>query len=425
MYNYYTDTILKIDIALICIIVLLGFIIVIYSAVQQGGRGRRSRALFAIKKNVYELVLSGRKITDKAQLSVIAGASTRQFLDIVTNKNRGAVFFNESEQKIFMEYFLTPEKILAIEKMAGNRANKWRRIEAIMALGYTSVASSAETLEKTLHDKDEDIAYFSIIALGQLKTARSAEILLDFLQKKRFCRYKIASVLEGFPGGISDQLAVLLDDKDEDVRLWAMKILSKFRPQKYVKKIEAFTEDRSADMRADACDCLGEIKDKTSAPAVKKCLGDDTWFVRMKAVRALSSILGEKSIPEIKDMINDGSLSVIDSVKSVMAEHIEASLPYLEGFLRGKDELAQKIAAEVLELRGYVSRFFKDILAATEGNARAMKFLECLVKSKAHAGLEAALISLEDGERSRIMEIIKVIDPEFARHIEQRIMEGS
>ncbi len=360
MYNYHTNLILAIDAVLFMILVLLSIITALFAVIAEHLKNRRNRALLNIKRNVYELSLSGQKTSDKACLPVSAEITMRQFLDVATNRNREAVFFNEAEQEAFKNCFLSPEKISEIEKIAGRPRNKWRRINAILSLGYAEVHSAEKTLKKALYCKDEDIAYFSIIALGQIRTLTCAKILLDFLKKHKFYRYKIVSILESFPPDIADEVIKLTEDKDHSVRLWAIRLLSKLKAVQYIKKVEHLAADESEEVRAAACECLGALGSKEARDVLIRRLQDDLWLVRSQAIRALSKVMGKECLPDIIGKINDASLSVLESVKDVLIEHIDAAMPYLENVLSGKDEVAKRIAVEALEFSGRFLKTKKD-----------------------------------------------------------------
>ena len=357
-HNYHTDLVIKIDFVLLLASILLTIIIILYSAAREYRDRRRRRGLLNIKKNVYEMALSGR---EDLCIPAASGASAQQFLDVATNRLREVVFFNSEEQEIFKHCFITPERIAEFERIAKVSGNKWRRIEAILALGYTHAESAVDSLEETLHSKDDDMSYFSVIALGQIRTAKSAKALLEVAKMSSFARYKIAAVLEGFPAQTAEEIIALKTDADPALRVWALNLLSKFRPARFRGEIEDMTGDASADVRAAACYCLGELGGHESKKALLKCLSDDFWLVRANAVMALSKVMGADCLPEIVNLINDGSLSVIESVKNVMALHIEKSLPYVEKIFRGEDGLAKKVATEALEQAGYDPKTLKPV----------------------------------------------------------------
>lgn len=350
IYNYYTDLVIKIDLLLLAASVSLSLITILYSIVNDHLDKRRSAGLLNIKRHVYELTLSEKEM--QVCMPVTTQATPRQFLDVQTNRNR-SVFFNASEQEAFMRCFVSTEKVAEIEKTARGAKNKWRRVEAILALGYTGTGDAAKILKNTIFSRDEDISYFSIVALGRLKSNEAAKILLDFVRKKPSGRYEVTPALGDFPPETADEVMALTKSGDPELRTWAVELLSAYKPSHYRKEIEALTQDESAGVRAAACYCLGKLSGSESRDVLRKLLKDDFWLVRSNAVKALSEVMGAESIPDVIGLINDGSLSVIDSVREAMAKHIERALPYIEKMHRGWDELAKRIAAEALDKAGY------------------------------------------------------------------------
>ncbi len=274
------------------------------------------------------------------------------FLDIATNRQKYTIFFNESEQQLFKEHFITADKIKALESLAKRSRNKWRRVEAIIALGYTQTDSALDILEESLYSKDEDISYFSALAIGKISTMRSVGILMGFLKEKPLLRRKIASILETLSPDITDEVIKFADDADPEVRVWAARLLFRSVSKKHIHKVEAMTQDALPDVRAAACASLAKLNDKDAKELLLNRLKDDTWFVRMNAVRALSKLFGKDSISQIIELLNDGSLLVLDSVRQALADNIEAALPYIHKIFEGTDELAKKICREAIEESG-------------------------------------------------------------------------
>lgn len=420
MPNYFTDLILKIDLALLGAIILFVIIIIVYALIREYDWRRRCSKLSSIKNQLYELTFPGKKIDKQICLPVLSEVTPQLFLDVMTNRTRGAVFFNEAEQKILKHCFASAQRLERIGKIARTSWNKWRRVEAILSLGYAQDESCLGTLKESINSKGIDISYFSIIALGQIRSVASAKILLDFLKRRRLYQYKIFSVLEIFPVQIAEEVVGLIDDKDPQVRAWSLKLISRLEAEQYLKKIEEMTLDKSEYVRAAACDCLGGFGRKGSKDALARCLRDDSWLVRVVAVKALSKAMGEECIPEIMGLINDASLSVIDSVKSVVTEYIEAALPYVEKFLHSNDEIARRVAIEALEVSGYITKLFKNILAVSEEEKKAaMRLLEGLILSHAHFGLQVALAGFGEEKRKKILGIIREISKDMADYLEE------
>lgn len=422
MYNYHTELIFRIDIILLYLFLAITLYTIVYVIIKDISGKLRNRRLVNIKKNVYELALSGKSLDANLCFPVISEITNQQFLDAATNRKREAVFFNESEQEILKHCFVSPERITKIERLALTSFNKWQRIEAILSLGYAQVERSVNILKKTINDKDADIAYFSIIALGQIRNPDSARALLGFLKKRNFYRNKIFSVLEAFPPEITEEVIKLTDVSDVGVRIWAIDLIGRFKAVRYQKKIEELAGDKSGEVRAAACRCLGDLGRKDSKDILVKCLSDNFWLIRVCAVQALSKVLGKECLSEVTKRINDSSLSVIDSVKDVMIEHIEAALPIIEKFLSGGDEIAKRIGIEALGVTGYSVNILKGVLVS-EGKDKVLftRLLEGLIKVQAHSGLEGSLRGFPPDDQNRLFDIIGKIDAELALRIKQNI----
>ena len=422
MYSYHTDLIWVVDKILLYLVILTGLFTIFYSIAKEYRWKKHSRALLNIKKNVYDLAFSGKKIDNNICLPIASEITQQQFLDVTTNRNREVVFFNEAEQNILKSCFVSVEKLEAIEKIAAFSWNKWRRVEAILTLGYAQVNSSVNTLKKTINDQDTEISYFSIIALGQIKNISSAKILLDFIRKRPFYRYRIFSLLESFPPEIAAEVIGLADNIDHEVRSWAIKLICKLKALQYSDKIEGFTGDKSAQVRACACDCLGEFGSKDSAGVIIKCLTDDFWMVRVSSVKALFKVLGKDGLPDIMGRINDGSLAVIESVKALITGNIEICLPYVEKFLYGNDEIARRVSVESLEASGYIVKLLKNILTGhAKDKDMATGLLKGLIISRAYAGLQGSLLIISVDGRARLLDIIRNIDQAAADILEKNI----
>jgi hypothetical protein len=419
-YNYHGEIISIIDLILLCASVFLGILIFAYIVIKERADDTRNRKLTEIKENLYRLFLSGKPVS--ARDKTASNATVQQFVDVETNRRRDAVFFNQYEQDIFKKCFLTADTIKTLEETAKKSRNKWRRIEAIIALGLWGDESVVTILQEALKSKDPDISYFAILAVSQTKKMFPAIALLNLLKRDPNSRRKVVAALEYFPQEISDEIIKLTRDPDPAVRYWSLRLLVKFKPVKYRIDIEKLTKDESPDVRAAACDCLGDIGNNESAETIKRCLRDDVWFVRMHAVRALSKLIGEESVAAIIDLLNDGSLYVLDSVKNVMTVYIRAALPYVKTLLEGTDALAKKICLEAMENSGYFGELIKKVSAEGEGKpSEERKLFENTVRAGAHFGIEAALEKIDSASRDRVLRLIKKIDAPLAEHFEKKL----
>jgi len=406
-YNYYSDIVWAIDWALVFIIILTSAVILLYAAAKDRRWNRRRDGLLGIKKDLYEMVLSGKDPSYPACQLFISSVTPQQFMDIVTNRNKTAVFFNAAEQGFLKNCFAIPKQIERLERTAKFSLNKWRRIEAILCLGYIGKKETIGIIKKALSGRDSDIIYFAIISLGQIRTKESARALLKYLRKNRSNSYKIISILEGFPAEITDDIFELVRDRDPDVCQKAATLLSKFDTSPYIKELKDLVRDDSAGIRAAGCDCLASCricKEETTG-ILKACLKDDNWLVRRHAVLALEKVMGNKAIEEVIDMINDVSWLVVDAVRDVMIAHVERAVPYMEKFLKGSYDIAKKYSLSALEESGYLAKLLKNTASDIDKD-RALHLVELIVKAGYLSSIESAVSTLEPATRSKIAGIL-------------------
>lgn len=405
MYDYYSDIVWWINGMLLIISVITSFAIFYCAQIKEFLWNKRREALLDIKKNVYEMVLAGEKSTEKVCYPITVNITPEQFIDIETNRKIDIAFFNENEREFLKKCFVTPQRVASLTKMAGRSRNKWRKIEAMLSLGYLKADEAVDVLELSLFSKDKDIVYFAIIALGQIKTMRAAKMLLDVMCKDPANSYKIVSILQDYPPEIVDEVFKLTDYHDPVIRYWAVTLLSKFNPAKYSKKLEKLTHDSSDQVRAAACACLGSMKQDETKDTIIMCLSDISWLVRRSAVLALSKVMKGKSISYVIGLINDASWSVVDAVKEAMIENIEASLPFIENFLAGGEEVPKKYSIYALQNSGYLNKILNEALSGT-ADSRSMNILKGVVRSKIHYGLDAAISGLDPVMRDKALEML-------------------
>ena len=405
MNNYFTDIIFKIDAALL---VFTGFLIVailFFASTKIYFERRRIKKLQIIKKNVYRIVLTEKESVKNETFSA-KYCSLPMFLDVAANRVKEGVFFNDAEQEVFRKMCVSVSRVKKILSTAARSLSKWRRIEAMLFLGYAGISEASQVLKKNLNSSDEDIAYFAAVSLGQIKNIDSARSLLAFLKKNPKFRYKTASFLEQFPKEIVCEVIKLSDDKDHSIRFWAPQILAGLNDPYCIDKMKDLLADKYPEVRASACQCLGAIGDEACVASLRKCLKDESWFVREAAMESLEKILGEGCIPLVVDLIRDNSWVVIDRLKKILAKNITTALPYLENLLLGKDDLSKRISIEIIEISGYVKKLYESLLDNGPAKARAVSILKAMRAQNAK-GLDPDLYSFSPQEQKQIHEILK------------------
>jgi hypothetical protein len=144
----------------------------------------------------------------------------------------------------------------------------------------------------------------------------------------------------------------------------------------------------------------------------------------MNAVGSLSKLAGAEMMGEIAGLIKEDSLLVRGAVKTAMADHIDAALPFIKKILSGSDEPAKKEVIEAIEISGYMTKLFKDIISDDpRRRADAVDLLGSMIKARAHFGVEAELSGLGKAEFAKVMEVLRTIDRPFAEHAAMKIKQ--
>jgi len=346
MGKYYFELIRNADIVLITLNFGLAAVILIYAAIDKWSEGIRYRHLRHIISGLQTLAFKDDNSLINGCTLIMRKSTPFEFSDIL--KRQSKIPSGKFSSQL-MECINDSGKIPGIERTAKKSMLKWRRIEAIVMLGYLNSANALGILEQSLSSKDSDISYFSLISLGHIKNAESAKILLAAVKNRTFAGSKIASILEHFPPVIVEILIKGAEGQDESLRVWSIKLISRFKPKQYANKISVFTDDASPDIRASACECLGEIGEESTKEAVKKCLKDNIWYVRMHATRALESILGPGSISDIAPLLKDDHWFVRENVKDIMVKHFSQARPFIEKFLGETDEDVKRDCVEIMD----------------------------------------------------------------------------
>lgn len=415
MINYHAELIWIIDAVLAAIAAVLVGITVLYAAVKRISERRRNAHLSNIKRNVHSLAGAEKKFTLPV-CPIVMTRNEEEFLDV--EMNRESVLFNTSERELIRECFEVPEKVALIKGMAEGSHNKWKRIEALLSLGYIGSPEAMAILERAVFDADADVAYHSILAMSLIKTRGSAAVLLKALDKNIVSRNKIVSLLDDYPPEIAAEAAPYLRSKDHAVRYWAAKLIARLDPAGYAGRITELLSDASPDVRAAACECAGLSGDSALAVRLKESLSDKAWFVRMHAARALANLTDGSAMRDIVPLINDSSIMVRESVKKIMADDIESAIPFMEKILRGEDELARREAAEAIETSGYAVRIIDGLIDDDPAKSSSSAGLVSAILSvPARSGLISALDEFRGDRRRKIIARIGQIDRDFADHL--------
>src|SRR5262249_53831167 len=184
------------DIILLTLALLLGAGIVVYTPLQAELARHRLDTLRIITGPLWHLPTEPDRVIKATIRNIIDQLTFEQFVAVT---KRRAQFIPAGLEEAWHEACQASEKVAQIEALARGARYKWRRIEALVCLGVLNSPQGLDILEAGLYESDENISYFAMLALGQIKNSLSAAILLRFLSRDPLRGQKIVSLLETFP----------------------------------------------------------------------------------------------------------------------------------------------------------------------------------------------------------------------------------
>lgn len=420
--NYHPETVWLINSILLAVSLAISFIILIYTSIKYSLATRRANVLASIEENFLKLAKSGGTAVHDACPAIVGIAREEDVLEILYDRDK--VFPKGFEQN-FKQCLIDSGKLSDLEHIAASSSDKWRKVQALISIGYAASPKALEILGKAVMDRDDDISYFSLVALSRIKNKESAKILLDSLVRKRFDGHRIVSFLETYPSDAIEEASKVTYNRDANVRFWAVNLLGKIGSKQEIPRLIELLMDKSDDVRAASCEALATLRATQAAGEIKHCLKDRNWLVRLHAVTALDKLIGAQCINDCAGLIVDEAWLVRDAVKSVFSAHIEEALPYIEKSFAESSVLGNKECVEALEEAGYFSVMFKNILSQdAQARTKALVLFKGVIKVGGHSGLESVLAGLGKDAQKKLLEAMAQINRAFAEHIEKRLRLG-
>jgi HEAT repeat protein len=386
------------------LVIVLSLAVFFFAGWRQSLIRRHETRVRRVMRRLAILSLQGEGALRQSCPAVVRGVSAAEFL--MLSRERESLAGPEHGEQI-RECLNEVSAGRSLEKDAARRRPKWRRIEALVSLGYSQSPKAQELLSLAVHDRDPEVAYYAMFSLAQLKTPEAAALLLECLHLRLAGGGKIASFLEGFPEQVLDEVLRASESTDPYVRFWAVRLMRRFPSARCLDTLLRLSGDVSADVRAAVCESLAALKDPSVMETLRPRMYDVAWFVRMHAIRAAFALGGEAVLPEVIGHMRDEHWMVRQAVKEVMVALPEASLPQVESLLDA-EPFACRECVQILEDTGWIR---KALLAAADPEAPG-KWKELL----RHVG--------KTGEgRFHIERVLRSLDPHVQPKAERALKE--
>ncbi|MDD2716933.1 MAG: HEAT repeat domain-containing protein [Candidatus Wallbacteria bacterium] len=216
------------------------------------------------------------------------------------------------------------------------KSKEWeKRFLALQELQFFPAYVVEDLLIGCLDDRNENVRYMAIKALGKVKSAKSIDQLIQsFADPNPLIRLQILESL----GKIGDKRCVdyliqfMQDEKDIRVRATAIMVLGQLGNKSHVPMIAIYLKDADERVRANAIEALDLIGDTEILPIISPFFRDTSNRIRANAAKTLSRFDREKSVELLRGMLKDRN------------EWMRASACWVLGELKEKSAIGELVA---------------------------------------------------------------------------------
>ena len=197
-------------------------------------------------------------------------------------------------------------------------------------------------LIKALRDNNLGVQDAAMRSLMSIRGESTVYMVLPLLRENSYLRNTALIILKEMGNIAVPLLYLLLNDRDDDVRKFALDLIHDIQYCTYPEKlVEMLTGDPNANVRAAAAKTIGRLEYKKAVPQLVKALKDEEW-VCFSALEAITHIGDNNSFDAIMELLLSPSetirfaaieaLGAIGTSEAVqcLADHI----PRTDGFER-------------------------------------------------------------------------------------------
>lgn len=165
-------------------------------------------------------------------------------------------------------------------------------------------------LIKALRDDNFGVQDAAMRSLMEIKGESTAYMVLPLLRENSFLRNTALIILKEMGKIVIPLLYVLLNDRDDDVRKFALDLIHDIKYCTYPEKlVEMLTGDTNANVRAAAAKTIGNLQYRKALPQLIKALNDEEW-VCFSALEALTHVTDESAIDSIVELLQSPSETI-------------------------------------------------------------------------------------------------------------------
>lgn len=339
-------------------------------------------------------------------------------LDIIESVSRSQA---RVDQEILATFLRAEGADSAMEKQARHAREKWRRVQAVVLLGWLASPASLQLLFDAMHDPDPDIGYAACRALARFNDRNAYDSLLDALSDGRLAFSRVATFVEA--SVFSEPLPLLAEhihDHRARTRYWIAYLVGRTHDPAAMALVTELAGDDVPRVRAAAAQALGEIKAPEASSKVRALLRDDDWLVKTKAAKAAAALADEALIDDVAGLLACREWWVRQNAVLALESIGPAAAPKLIELLGDNDRFVRNRAAETLGRLGVVSEKVAALQASAGEAAAARDLLVAVGRAEAVRIIEDEALRAQPPLKEQLIGILADIgDPRSLPMLEQ------
>jgi HEAT repeat protein len=225
--------------------------------------------------------------------------------------------------------------------------DKERKYWAIRILGKIKEKSAYSEIRKFLSDPDAEIRMAALEAVGSYLNPDAITMIIErFLDPAWIVRKHACKAMVKYKGKAIKQLLNALNSIEEDVRYWSLRSIGEIKPAGIYTHLIRLFKDKSWTIRKTTSDVLGSYGEEVLMELSALATDSSDPEIRYWVLRSLGKIGSSISLPLLFKALEDPSEAIRDAAQKALANYGEEVIEDLFALLKSdKRKLLESVSA--------------------------------------------------------------------------------
>lgn len=200
--------------------------------------------------------------------------------------------------------------------------DKERRFWSIKILGKMHEKSAYNEIVRFMNDSDPEIRMAALEAISDYQDPESIPLIIEkFIDPAWVVRKFASKAVVAFEQLAVRHLLKVLDSKDEDMKYWALRSLGEIRPKGIYPALLKLFKDDSWTIRKTTSDVLSEYGADALNDLTEMVTESDDQETRYWIIRSIGKIKSLSSLTLLYSLLDDPSESIRDAAQKALANY--------------------------------------------------------------------------------------------------------